>query len=234
MPAPANPLQRSPLYFRDALLILLIASVSFLISYNSPIRAYSRLDAKGALLTAQALIQDRSLRLDGYKIRDMEWQFIRRNGHLYYAYPIGTPLLAAPFVLISLITGADMQDEEQEYITQKTIASCTVMAAGVLIFLIARCYCRRPMSILLAALWTLGTGIISTMGLALWSINFSVLLALIVFLILARYYSGLSRNIHPWLLGYETICGISMPPDRVSAIRGSCSVSTVRESFKSL
>ena len=234
MPAPANPLQRSPLYFRDALLILLIASVSFLISYNSPIRAYSRLDAKGALLTAQALIQDRSLRLDGYKIRDMEWQFIRRNGHLYYAYPIGTPLLAAPFVLISLITGADMQDEEQEYITQKTIASCTVMAAGVLIFLIARCYCRRPMSILLAALWTLGTGIISTMGLALWSINFSVhigsysvsYISPLLFRSLAKYPPVAPR--------YEPICGISMPPDRVSAIRGSCSVSTVRESFKSL
>jgi hypothetical protein len=201
MPAPATPLRRSPLHFRDALLILLIALVSFVISYNSPIRAYSTLDAKGALLTAQALIQDRSLRLEGYKIRDMGWQFIRRNGHLYYAYPLGTPLIAAPFVLISLMTGADMQDEEQEYKTQKGIASCTVAAAAVLIFLIARCYCRPPMSILLTALWSLGSGIISTMGMALWSINFSVIFALVVFLILARYYSGISRNMHPWLLG---------------------------------
>jgi hypothetical protein len=190
-------LVRSP----SALFALVVAIGSFALSYYSHITAYSTLDARGATLTAQALIQHGSLRLDNYDTSDLSWQKHITNQHVYYAYPIGSAIFSIPFVWVSLDSGNDMQNHGQEYRTQKRTAAVTVALASVLIFFLIRCFCTFPVSVLLTTVWTFGSGIISTMGSALWSINLAVVLALAICLILARYQTGLSGDIHPCLLG---------------------------------
>ncbi len=194
--------------------ILLGAGVlATLVSVFSPVSyAYKGLDPSATTLTAQAIIQRRSLRLDGYTLPSAEWVVTRQNGHTYNKYPIGPPLFAIPFVAIALLQGKDMQAPAEDYAVQGTIAVFTVLVSTLLIYALFRSFTDPIISGLLTFAWTLGTGIISTMGAAFWSINFTVVWELVVLLVLARYYTSNSTNLRPILLGFALFAGYLCRP----------------------
>jgi hypothetical protein len=182
-------------------ILVFSAYCAYEISLNSPINAYAAMDPRTNTLVAQALIQHGTIRVDGYKLPAASWLFEVRNGHTYSIYPLGTPLFALPFVAIALSQGSDMQIDELDFRLQKQVAGLTLLAFMFLAYLILRCFGEPVTSALLAGGWTLGSGVMSTMGAALWSINFTVFFECLVLLILVRYFSGKTKQLRPFLLG---------------------------------
>jgi hypothetical protein len=171
------------------------------LAYNSPISEYAGLDPKGTTLTAQALLQHQTIRLDSYVIPKLGWQFHVIKGHTYYAYPLGTPFFSTPFVLLGLLTGKDMQVQADDVSEQKMIAAVLLATSVLLIYFINNCYLGGTRSALLTIPWAFGSGMTTTMGAALWSIDFFTVFALGVLLIVARYSSGKSDRLRPHLTG---------------------------------
>ena len=176
--------------------------------YNSPISEYTTLDPKGSNLTAQAILQHRTIRLDSYAIGqfaegrpELGWQYHVIKGHTYYAYPLGTPLFSTPFVLLGLLNGKDMQTQSDDTGMQKAIAAVLLAVSVLLIYWINNCYLDGTSSALLTVPWAFGSGMITTIGAALWSIDFCTVFALGVLLIVARYSSGKSNRLRPYLVG---------------------------------
>ena len=159
------------------------------------------MDPRTSTLVAQSLIEHRTIRVDGYKLPAAPWLFEVRNGHTYSIYPLGTPLLVLPFVGAALSQGRDMQDDKVDFRLQKQVGGLTLLAFMSLAYLILRCFGDPVTSALIAAGWTLGSGVMSTMGAALWSVNFTVIFECLVVLILTRYFTGKSNRLRPLLLG---------------------------------
>jgi hypothetical protein len=181
-------------------ILLLAGFCAYQISISSPIYAYAKMDPRGSSLVAQSLIEHGTIRVDGFKL-SAPWLFEVRNGHTYSIYPLGTPLLLLPFVAIALSEGKDMQNDQDDFRLQKQIGSLTLLAFMCLAYLILLSFVSPIMSALLAAGWTLGSGVMSTMGAALWSVDFTVICGSLVILILVRYFTGKSSQPRPLLLG---------------------------------
>jgi hypothetical protein len=195
-----------------AVILLIAALLACLISICAPIRIYTGMDPRGSSLVAQALIQKHTPRVDGYRLPPSQWLFEQIHGHTYSTYPLGTPILIIPVVAAVLPFGGDMQNDKDDLILQKGIAPLTVCAFMILGYLILRCFLEPVNSATLAAVWTLGSGVISTMGAALWSINFGVLFESLVVLILVRNETGHSKRLRPVLIGSALFCGFLCRP----------------------
>jgi hypothetical protein len=200
------PLTRFDNRREQILAYLFLAGICFL-AYTlirfSPSYPYENLDARGSSLVAQAILQHQTIRVDGYKLPPQTWLFENRNGHWYTTYPFGTPLFMLPFVARELAQGHDMQQTKDDNKLQRRLAGYTVVIFTLLAFGVFRAFLPPLLSACLVALWTFGTGIFSTMGAALWSINLVVVWEMIALLILARYYTGKSRRLRPILLGFS-------------------------------
>jgi hypothetical protein len=78
--------------------------------------------------------------------------------------------------------------------------------------MILKCFLDPVNSAFLAAGWTLGSGVMSTMGAALWSIDFAVILECLVVLIVARNYRGYSGQLRPIMVGIALFFGFLCRP----------------------
>jgi hypothetical protein len=182
-------------------ILLFSGFCAYKISIHSPITAYAGMDPRGSSLVAQSLIERGTIRVDGFKLPAAQWLFEVRNGHTYSTYPLGTPLLLLPFVAFALSGGGDMQVDKVDFRLQKEVGGLTLLAFMCLAFLILRSFASPLTSALLAGGWTLGSGVMSTMGAALWSVNFTVIFESVVILILVRYFTGESNRLRPLLVG---------------------------------
>src|SRR3984893_13820375 len=182
-------------------ILLFSAFCAYQISVCSPITAYAGMDPRGSTLVAQSLIEHGTIRVDGYKLPAAPWLFEVKNGHTYGTYPLGTPLLVLPFVAMALSQGSDIQIDNVDFGLQKQVAGLTLIVFMCLAYLILRCFAEPVTSALTAAGWTLGSGVMSTMGAALWSVNFTVIFECIVVLILVRYFTGKSNRLRPFVVG---------------------------------
>lgn len=183
---------------RLALAILCVAL--FLLIRASPV-AYTAGDSRGSLLTSQALLEQRAIRLDAYY--DTTWpnSIVEQGGHLYYAFPLGTSLGATPFVFIANLLGQDMAIPVHDTALQKSLAALATVLAFLLIYLISLHFVGELASLALAAAFILGTSIASTVGSALWSSDFALVLTLAALLLLLYDAEGRSGRATPFLLG---------------------------------
>jgi len=130
-------------------------------------------DPFGTLLVSQALVRHGSIHLETLGVPDLEgrleYRGFVRNGHTYYVYPLGTAIVAAPFVAVADALGADLAQHDTEVRLQHGIAT---VAAVVLVALLLRLARRLlpfwPALTCTAAFWA-GTSLSSTGGTALWS-----------------------------------------------------------------
>jgi hypothetical protein len=183
---------------RLGLAILCVAI--FLLVRAAPV-AYTAGDARGTLLTSQALLQQGTIRLDAYF--DAAWPdtIAQRGDHLYYIFPIGTSLWATPFVLVANLLGRDMAIPVHDAALQRTLAALATALAFLLIYLISRRFLGAIPSLLLSATFVLGTSIASTVGSALWSIDFALVLTLTALLLLLYDAQGRTSIATPFVLG---------------------------------
>ena len=178
--------------------------ISFIIFNKSPIEGYKTSDPLGTLLVSQSILERGTVILDDYPkdiLDSFEWQIYRRNGHTYYSYPLGTSVFMIPFVVLANLTHMDMKIRHHEIILQGRLAALSATFALLLIYLLARCYFMPVISVFLTIILTFGSAISSTLALALWNMNLSVLFLLWSLLLLVKDKMG-KKKLNPYLLGF--------------------------------
>jgi len=136
-------------------------------------------DPHGSLLVSQALIEHGTVRLDAYQqhFGDYSYQLAEKNGHFYYYFPLGTPLVAVPFVGLAKLFGVDVHRHDSRM--QLLIAAAILVLSYCLMQRIARFYLSTLNSHFAASVFLFGTSFISTGATALWSHNCAALFALL-------------------------------------------------------
>jgi hypothetical protein len=185
---------------------VLLAIVGFvlisLIVYNANVRdTFS--DPYGALIASQSILNNHTIKLDAYV--DRLWidhhGIITANEHLYEYYPLGTPVLSLPAVMLAHMRGYNMLLSKDLAETQISIISFLNPLVFVVLFIIGRCYVSTAASFVIAFVSFFGSSLMSSLGTALWSHNYATLLTSLGLMLLALHDTGRTRSLNPYLLG---------------------------------
>jgi hypothetical protein len=189
---------------KESTWVLVLMGTSIVIFSSSPIKGYRTSDPLGTLLVSQSILKHGTVKLDNYSqdiLDRFDWQIFTRNGHTFYSYPLGTSFYMIPFVAIANLTHMDMEKKDHEIVLQGGLAALSATLALLLIYLLARCYFAPPVSLFLTLILTFGSAVSSTLALALWNMNLSVLFLLWSLLLLVRDNMGI-KKLNPYLLGF--------------------------------
>jgi len=175
---------------RDRLLVIVFMFLSVCLVYMPGKPLIS--DSRWSIPTSLSIIREGNLDLNEYGnlLNRYEYSDTRMVGQIVYSrFPIGTPLLATPFVLlynqatdIGAITEHDIPTGIEHF-----LASLCVAAASVFIYLFSLKLVTRPVyAVVAASIFAFCTSAWSTAGLALWQHGPSMLmLSIALYLILA-------------------------------------------------
>lgn len=157
-------------------------------------------DAVLAPHVTASLIYDRDPFLDEFRPRIEEMGYrpvLEIDGRLHSYYPLGSPLLAVPGMLLLDAFWPPLRDTTvQEYLMARPANSPTVLSlqlfnaawlvalSAAVIYLIGREYLRPPYALLLALTYALGTAAYSTASRALWQHGPSMLMLSVALLLL--------------------------------------------------
>lgn len=168
---------------------------------NSPVQQTGA-DARLSIHTALAFLRQGNFNLDMYAaVPGTSYQALKIDGHLYPYYPIGTPLMAAPFLYpYTLWNPNAFADVEQYYASAEIIIASIITALTVVtIYAIARLSLPAPYALLLALIAAFCTAAWSTASRGLWQHGPSMLC-----LALALYLTLLAQR-RPWLIQLATL-----------------------------
>lgn len=165
--------------------VTLVAACLFLVAYGSRNNDYLS-DPRLNLVTAQAIIDHGTVALDLYKEEGIQgysfdWylsrgEMISIDGHYYDYFPVGPAILSVPAVWVAKMHGFDMRTPAN-FAVQRVLSATSVSLVFVLLYLLVRSRLGRRDSLILAGAFTCGSTILSTMGSALWSINYTTVIA---------------------------------------------------------
>lgn len=168
-------------------------------------------DPRLTLLVSQALLETGTVRLDAYQGQALVGQpfdayvatkyILEYGGHYYYYFPVGPSVLAAPFVWPARLWGWDMARLLHNFALQNLLSALSCAAVFGLVYKIGRYYLNPRESLAISLVSVLGSGLVSTLGTALWSTNFGVIFSGLALLLLVRHESGHARATTPYLLG---------------------------------
>lgn len=189
---------------------LLSALFLYGLAIYSPV-SNSNSDPELTLVVSQAVLEEGTIYLDAYQdrlalSRDFAGyratsNILEQNGHYLNYFPVGPSLFALPFVAAARWLDQDMTLYSDNDATQNVLSGLTIVMVFGLLFILACCYVNEWVSLGLALVFVLGTGVISTMGTAFWTHNLSVPIFLLALWLLARYETEYTATIHPYLLG---------------------------------
>ena len=186
---------------RDALLAPLLFLLVFGVYSTSPV--HHSMDSRWSIHLVKSIITEGDLDLDEYNqiIASDDYRTEWVNGHRYSYFPIGTPVLAVPFVYFcSLVDarcrlGAEVIFSTAELVLGSFFASLAV----VIIYFIGRFSLGSAKSIVLALVFAFGTSAWSVGSRVLWQVTTSMLLLSTALLIL------LAARRRPWLVQFAGI-----------------------------
>lgn len=199
------------------LYLVLIALLMVVIVRQAPVD-YTDGDTEHVLLTAQALLEHGTIKLDNYIAQAESAKVLEVNGHRYSYQPLGTSLFALPAVWVANLRGHDMADQASQASLQKDLAAMTVAASFVLMALVARYFVGTAASVLVAMAFTLGSSIASTMGAALWSHNLAIVFTLAALLLLVRDAQGRLHVRWAYLLGGLLFAAYLVRPTQLAGV----------------
>ncbi len=183
--------QRGAKRWVHAVVSLLLALGVFLLAYRSP-NDCTGWDAALALVGSQALLEHGTLNLDVYRgdprlaydlatdYRSLPW----RGGH-YHPY-VGVPVASIPAVWVARLCGRNMLEVRTEAKLQNALSALVTAIVFLLLAGLSRCYVDPATSLVIASVSTFGTMVTSTMGTALWDIDYLVVLVCGFLIWLAR------------------------------------------------
>jgi hypothetical protein len=190
------------------------ALAAFLVTYRAPV-TYTRSDPHLSLFAAQALVQQGTLRLDAYRElidEELDTYAVReRDGHLYYYFPPGPSLFAAPTVWLANRAGRDMTITAHNQALQKQLASLICGLVFLLVYGTGRVYLPALPALAITTVNVFGSALVSSLGTALWNMNFAVLFILLAMWLLV---AGAPR-LRPWqgfVLGGLLFCAFLSRP----------------------
>ncbi|MFN2136566.1 MAG: hypothetical protein ACK2UK_11465 [Candidatus Promineifilaceae bacterium] len=179
-------------------------------------------DPKLTLLVSQALIDQGTIRLDAYQEDQLMefpfWDYVSRtamiiehDGHFYPYFPAGPSVMSVPFVWAYNLLGHDMRTADN-FDLQILLAS---LSAAVVFILLTRMGSELvgPRAALLITFFAVtGSSLLSTLGTALWTLNFSALFITMVLLLLVRASPAANKPFNPYFLGLLLfLCYFSRP-----------------------
>jgi hypothetical protein len=97
--------------------------------------------------------------------------------------------------------GLDMRLEKHNFNLQRALAALSCVIVLWIVYGLTRTYFDESTSLVITTVSVLGSGFVSTMGTALWTINFSTLFIGLSLFLLVRYEEGMAKSSHPYLLG---------------------------------
>lgn len=181
----------------------------FCLTYFS-VNKFANSDPYLSLLVSQAILEDQTIQLDRYKDSAQPpldqygsgGMILRQNEHYYYYLPIGSSLVALPFVQVARLMGLDMQLPKDVFAVHRVLAALLSALIFGIIYKIAESYLEPISAFVIASVSVLGTTLTSTVGTALWNMGFVVLFTSLALLLIVRFENGKSRDIHPYWLGF--------------------------------
>lgn len=197
--------QSKKVFCKETLLPVLGALCVFFLIINPRHISYASGDSLRALLVSQSVIKNGTIKLDKYVAEGAlvpSYKVVERAGHYYYYFPLGTSFFSIPFVWIANLLGKDMAVIADDMATQKVIYTILCVAIYLLLYRIGRCYISATASFIIITVSFLGSSLISTMGTALWNMDFTVFFESLSLLLLALYDTGRIKPLYPYLLGF--------------------------------
>lgn len=192
---------------RMALWSTALAIIIFSIAYFSP-NSSTMSDSRYSLLVSQALIRHRTIRLDIYYDQlktsfseDHDYRLGEINGHIYYMYPLGSSFLSVPFVGLLNWLGYDMLIPSTEAAANNLLSAVVVVALFILVYKIATYYLPPTFSILIAGIAILGTTFMSSLGAALWNLDYAILFICLSLWLLVHLEDHDVSPVTPYLMG---------------------------------
>jgi len=166
-------------------------------------------DPKLSFLVGQAILDHGTVRLDAYQddiLIDFPFadyvtqydQIIERDGRYYAYFPVGPSVLSLPFVGVYRLLGKDMRTYDN-FELQIGLAALSVTAVFSLLYLTGTHLVSRRAALLISFFAVAGSSLSSTLGTALWSLNFSTFFIALILWLLVRDLDG--RPFNPILLG---------------------------------
>jgi hypothetical protein len=188
---PTVPLRACLRRHRYLLLALFCALVVFALAFLSPI-SYAGSDSFFTLVVSQAILDKGTIRLDDYVDRllpTMErvpYDIVWRDGHAYQIYPLGTPLFSLPFVWAANLLGRDMAIVDHNYRLQNDLSALLCALIFLILYRLGLYYVSPRASLLVALVSVLGSALVSTVGTALWGVDWAVLFLVLSLWLLVR------------------------------------------------
>jgi hypothetical protein len=140
--------------------------LAFAVAYFSPIE-YTFADPWGNLPTAQAILEQGTIKLDAYAdshaIAGLRLAN-RHGGHLYSFFPLGTSLLTLPAVLAANLVGLDMSDSADNTALQRLLSALIVALSLPLMIAICRQYLPDRYALLVTVAFVFGSPVMSSIG----------------------------------------------------------------------
>lgn len=172
---------------RPRLLTALLAVAVFTVASMGSVRDYTLSDPQLTLLTSQVLWERGALdlraeldRLGPERFAKDTWKYsIRRDGRVFYGYPLGAAIVSLPVVAVARTLGRDFSDWETDRRYQIRLASLCCALVFLLLADIAWRLTRDAAAPFFAFAVTLGSSLMSTLASALWSFNFELVFALL-------------------------------------------------------
>lgn len=175
----------------DRRVVFAVVLFTFVLHAISPVTTST--DSAWTFHVAASILQEADVDLDEYRpVMDLDLDYRLRviGDHVYYYYPVGTPVLVAPFVLLTnailpAVRGFDFFSYLRTHgpnartaSLEKLVASAIVALAAALMYLVARRSAGLGVSVTAALILAFGTSMWSTASRALWQHGPSVVLGL--------------------------------------------------------
>ena len=162
-------------------------------------------DPMGSLLATESLVQGNGMALDHYPdlVKSVLGDRVEVvNNRTFYYFPIGTSLLVAPVIALTSAFGVDVVMNDHKI--QISLAAASAILTFLLLYIMARRFIGRWMSLLLATSFWFGTSFASSGATALWSHNFGSAMTLAALICLV---TALQRQQTSWLVGSAALTG---------------------------
>lgn len=165
--------------------VIIVFFLTFTVFQISPIT--TSYDSRWSIFVAKSIYSEGNINLNEYESVLDEHGFYgicEYKGNYYNYFPIGTPLLATPFVFISDLLGWPVPEGKRHL--EKLIASIFAALSAVFVFLVVSKKLKPGTSLLLVGTYAFATSIWSTSTRALWQHGPSALMLAIALFILSK------------------------------------------------
>jgi hypothetical protein len=202
---------------KERLVGLAIFFLVFLAFWVSPVTQTT--DSRYSMLLSQSLLEHRTFTLDQYPLPQLDpvhwpyyisdgpiYQLELINGHVFYHFPPGGPILSLPYVLAARVFGLKVTDPQGVYSDAKEtrievgLASILMALLTFIFFRLSRLLLPLSWSVIIAVGAAFGSQIWSTASRALWTDTWGTVLLGIALLVLLRHEAGKGK-LSPVLFG---------------------------------